>query len=93
MLMCFKSLWEVKDPKSSPHLAIHIIVVPEILVLHHMLPHLGTVHPGDKILKCSESVDIINEENWGKLKNCQSVLYMRCFKKRTGVRVVHLGTR
>ena len=77
MLVCFKSLWDVEDPKSSPQLAIHIIVVPEILVLHHMLPHLGTVHPGDKVLKCSESVDIasdVNEENCGKLKNCQSVM-------------------
>ena len=61
MLVCFKSLWDVEDPKSFPQLAIHVIVVPEILVLHHMLPHLGTVHPGDKVLKCSESVDIISD--------------------------------
>ena len=77
MLVCSKSLWAVEDPKSSPQLAIHIIVVPEILVLHHMLPHLGTVHPGDKVLKCSESVDVacdVNEENLGKLKNCQCIV-------------------
>ena len=61
--LCFNSLWDVEDPKSSPQLAIHIIVVPEILVLHHMLSHLGAVHPGDKVLKCSESVDIASDVN------------------------------
>ena len=69
MLVCFKSLWDVEDPKSSPQLAIHIIVVPEILVLHHMLPHLGAIHPGDKVLKCSESVDVasnVNDKNIGE---------------------------
>ena len=81
--------------RGPPQLAIHIIVVPEILVLHHMLPHLGTVHPGDKVLKCSESVDIasdVSEEfvvNWKSVKvYCKGDL-----NKRTDIRVVHLGTR
>ena len=35
---------------------MHFIVVPQILVLHHVLSHLGGVHPGDKVLQCSEII-------------------------------------
>ena len=45
---------------ASSQLAVDLVVVPEVPVLHHVLPDLGGVNPGHKVLQ-GPGEDIIRQ--------------------------------